>query len=46
MCCILPEDGLKLFVRVIAFEETIEDNRTALSLTIGTPVIQTIGGNK
>lgn len=46
VCCILPEDGLKLFVRVIAFEETIEDNRTALSLTIGTPVIQTIGGNK
>lgn len=46
VCCILPEDGLKLFVRVIAFEETIEDNRTTLSLTIGTPVIQTIGGNK
>lgn len=46
VCCILPEDGLKLFVRVIAFEETIEDNHTALSLTIGTPVIQTIGGNK
>lgn len=42
--CVLPEDGLKLFVRVIAFEETIEDNKKSLSITIGSPIIQTIGG--
>lgn len=42
--CILPEDDLKLFVRVIGFEEVIEDNRTTLSITIGTPVLQTTGG--
>lgn len=42
--CILPDDGLKLFVRVIAFEETIEKNEKSLTLTIGTPIIQTIGG--
>lgn len=43
--CILPQDGLKLFVRVIKFEERIENNKTTLSITIGTPVIQTIGGS-
>lgn len=42
--CILPDDGLKLFVRVIAFEETIEKNEKSLTLTIGTPILQTIGG--
>lgn len=42
--CILPDDELKLFVRVIAFEETIENNATSLSITVGTPIIQTIGG--
>lgn len=41
---LLPEDGLKLFVRVIAFTETIENNATSLSITVGTPIIQTIGG--
>ena len=43
--CLLPADGLKLFVRVIAFEEVIEHNATTLSITVGTPIIQTIGGN-
>ncbi len=43
--CILPEEKLKLFVRVIAFEETIEKNRKSLSITIGSPIIQTTGGN-
>lgn len=42
--CILPEDDLKLFVRVIAYEETIENNATSLTITVGTPIIQTIGG--
>ena len=42
--CLLPEDGLKLFVRVIAFQETIEDNKTTMQITVGTPIIQTIGG--
>lgn len=42
--CLLPTDGLKLFVRVIAFEETIERNATSLAITLGTPIIQTIGG--
>lgn len=42
--CVLPEDDLKLFVRVIAFEETIENNAASLSITVGTPIIQTIGG--
>ena len=42
--CILPDDDLKLFVRVIEFEETIENNATSLSITVGTPIIQTIGG--
>lgn len=41
--CILPEDKLKLFVRVIAFDEEIEDNHTTVSVTIGTPIIQTVG---
>lgn len=42
--CILPDDALKLFVRVIAFEETIEKNQRSISVTIGSPLIQTIGG--
>lgn len=41
---ILPEDNLKLFVRVIAFEEVCEKNKIKVSVTVGTPIIQTIGG--
>ena len=42
--CILADDGLKLFVRVIAFEEVIENNKTRLAITIGSPILQTTGG--
>lgn len=42
--CVLPDDGLKLFVRVIAFEEVIENNKTRLAITIGSPILQTAGG--
>lgn len=42
--CVIHEEGLSLFVRVVAFEETIEKNKTELQITIGTPVLQTIGG--
>lgn len=43
---ILPEDNLKLFVRVIAFEEVIEKNRVKIAITVGSPIIQTIGGKR
>lgn len=43
---ILPEDGLKLFVRVIAFEEVAEKNKVKIAITVGTPIIQTIGGKR
>lgn len=42
--CILPEDGLKLFVRIIAFKEVAEKNRVRVAITVGSPIIQTIGG--
>lgn len=42
--CILPEEELKLFVRVIAFEEVIENNQKSLNITIGSPIIQTREG--
>lgn len=43
---ILPEEGLKLFVRIIEFCEVIENNKTTVTITIGTPILQTIGGSK
>lgn len=44
--CILPEDGLKLFVRIIGFREVTEMNTVNVAITVGTPIIQTIGGKK
>ena len=43
---ILPEDGLKLFVRIIAFKEVVEKNRVSVAITVGSPIIQTIGGKR
>lgn len=40
--CVLQDEGLSLFARVVEFEETIEDNRTELEISVGTPVLQTI----
>ena len=40
--CVLHDEELSLFVRVVEFEETIENNKTEVRIKIGTPILQTI----
>lgn len=40
---LLKSDGLKLYVRVVAFKQTYEKNRRKTQITVGTPIIKTGG---